>query len=457
MIPPRLVVAVLVLASALAGCVPLPRYEMPQGQAAMPRIVGARGPLTAAQSKAVIQRLANAAGDEGMLARHLAIEEAVAETPLVSGNRTRILRDGPETFRAMFAAIKAAKDHIHLEYFIFEDVESDGETLGDLLLAKRRAGIPISIIYDSIGAAETPEPFFARLRDAGVQLLSFNPANPLQARTGYAPNQRDHRKILLVDGELAIIGGINLSSSYQSGPSSTRKQTAEEDPWRDTDLLIEGPAVAQLQALFLEHWASQKGPALAPARFFPPLPPRGGEIIRIIGSSPDEEIPRYYVTLLSALRNAERSITITAAYFVPTHQEKEDLERAARRGVKVLLLLPGISDSERALDVAHSHYEDLMEAGVEIYETHGMVLHSKIVVVDGVWSVIGSSNFDQRSVLFNDEVDAVVLGRGTAEALGKVFAEDLRQARRVDPVAWASRPLGKRLKEWMSRGIAAML
>ncbi len=444
--------------AALAGCAEPPHYRLAPATGQPPRIVGARGPLSPAQSQAVIARLANAAGDEGMLARHLAIEEAVAETPLVAGNRTRILRDGPETFRAMFAAIRSARDHIHLEYFIFEDVESDGETLGDLLVAKRRQGIPVSIIYDSLGAGGTPDAFLDRLAQAGIQLLSFNPVNPLQARAGYSINRRDHRKILLIDGRLAIVGGINLSSTYQSRPSARPiPATESDDPWRDTDLLIEGPAVAHLQQLFLDHWASQKGPPLAPAAFFPKLEPMGGELVRIIGSTPGDELPRYYVTLLSAIRNAERSIDLTAAYFVPTRQEKHDLIAAARRGVKVRLLLPGLSDSRRALDVARSHYEDLMEAGIEIHEAHGLVLHSKTVTIDGVWSVIGSSNLDHRSVLFNAEVDAVILGRGTADALRRIFEADLARARRIDPKAWANRPIDQRLKETFSRALETLL
>jgi cardiolipin synthase len=442
--------------AALAGCATLPHYVLrPSG--ATPRITGASGPLSPAQSKAVVARLAGAAGDEGMLARHLAIEEAVAETPLVTGNRTRILRDGPETFRAMFAAIRAATDHVHLEYFILEDVESDGERLSDLLLAKRRQGVPVAIIYDSIGAGGTPDAFFDRLAQAGVQLLSFNPVNPFAARAGYSINQRDHRKILLVDGRLAIIGGINLSTTYQSRPSAKPPPGENDDPWHDTDLLIEGPAVGQLQQLFLDQWARQEGPPLAPANFFPAPEASGGETVRIIGSTPEDGIPRYYVTLLSAIRNAERSIDVTAAYFVPTRQEKHDLIAAARRGVRVRLLLPGVSDSQRALDVAHSHYEDLMEAGVEIHEAHGLVLHSKTVTIDGVWSVIGSSNLDHRSVLFNDEVDAVVLGRGTAGALLRLFEADLARAKRIDPKAWARRPFDERVREFLSRAVEALL
>ena len=208
---------------------------------------------------------------------------------------------------------------------------------------------------------------------------------------------------------------------------------------------------------FLNHWAKQKGPPLTIANDFPTIPPKGTEVVRILGSTPAHAIPRYYVTLLSAIRNAEKSISASAAYFVPTHQEMEDLIDAARRGVDVRLLLPDQSDSERAIAVAHSRYSDLLEAGVKIYETHDLVLHSKTVVVDGVWSVIGSSNFDQRSVLFNDEVDAVVLGSATAQAMEKMFDSDVAGARQIDATQWEQRSLGQKIREMMSRVWQEML
>lgn len=155
---------------------------------------------------------------------------------------------------------------------------------------------------------------------------------------------------------------------------------------------------------------------------------------------------------LSAIRTAEQSISVTAAYFVPTHQEREDLAAAARCGVKVRLMLPDQSDSPSAIAVAHSSYADLLEAGVQIYDTHGLTLHSKTILIDGVWSIVGSSNFDQRSILFNDEVDAVVLGIATAAALDKMFDDDMASAERIDPVTWAQRPLLQKLHEFVSRG-----
>ena len=408
--------------------------------------MGARGPLTAQQSRALLDRIGTEAGDDLMLRRHVAIEEAVAESPLVAGNQTHLLADGDETFPAMFRAIKGAKDHLNLEYYILEDIESDGEKLSDLLIAKRQEGVVVNIIYDSYGSDSTKADFFTKLKAAGINLVSFNPVNPLDPQS---LNNRDHRKILVADGAKAIVGGINLSTTYQS--SSVGKSAGikgkPDARWRDTDLEIEGPVVAQLQTLFLEHWNGQKGTPLDVQNFFPVIPPKGTEVVRIIGSTPDHAIPRYYVTLLSAIRNAEKSIWISAAYFVPTDQEEEDLMAAARRGVDVRLLLPGESDSPRALAVGHSHYSDLLEAGVKIYETQNLVLHSKTAVIDGVWSVVGSSNFDRRSVLFNDEVDAVVLGSATAQELQAMFENDIKNAKQIDLADWRRRSLIARINE----------
>jgi cardiolipin synthase len=430
----------------LAGCAVVPKVDDTPPRQGTTQIQGARGPLTAQQSKALIDKIAPEPGDAGILKRHLAIEEAVAETPLVAGNATRLLVDGGQTFAAMFAAIKSAKTTINLEYYILEDIESDGERLGDLLSAKRQQGVAVNIIYDSYGSNATVPEFFTRLKSAGIQIVEFNPVNPLNP---VSLNSRDHRKILVADGATAIVGGINLSTTYQSsGPGkSGGVQSKPGQHWRDTDLQIEGPAVAQLQTLFLEHWSQQKGPPLEREKYFPAVSAKGPDVVRIVGSTPDKEIPRFYVTLLSAIRNAEKNVWLSAAYFVPTDQEKEDLIGAARRGVDVRLLLPSDSDSKMALAIGRSHYASLLEAGVKIYEIQDEVLHSKTASIDGVWTAVGSSNFDPRSVVFNDEVDALVLGSITANSFQKMFEDDLGRARQIEAAAWRRRPLRERFLE----------
>jgi cardiolipin synthase len=443
--------------ATLGGCASVPAVSPAVGKpvvAQTPEIVGSRGPLSLAEVKALVDKLTVGPGEDRLLRRHLAIEQAVAETPLVDGETTRLLRDGPTTFHAMFAAIASARRQIDLEYYILEDVESDGTHLADLLEAKRKEGVAVNIIYDSYGSGDTPKAFFDRLRAAGVNLVEFNPINPLKAKAGYSPNDRDHRKILVVDGRLAIVGGVNLSTEYQNNPiGKSGGLPGEPAPhWRDTDLEISGPAVAQLQALFIEHWRTQKGPPVEDLDAGVTIPrTTGGAVVRIIGSSPAHAVPRYYVTLISAIRSGEKTVTASAAYFVPTEDEVRALTDAARRGVDVRLLLPGRSDSALSLAVGRSHYGALLKAGVKIYETQGLVLHSKTVVIDGVWSAVGSSNFDHRSVIFNDEVDAVVIGADTARELDAMFVDDFRAAKAVDLATWNRRSLGDRLRETWGR------
>jgi cardiolipin synthase len=451
------IVALFLCFSLLAGCAGVPSVSPAIGHSAVaqkPRIVGTAGPLSQAAIKAVTAQLTLAPGDDALLRHHLAIEQAVAETPLVDGETTHILRDGPTTFRAMFAAIRSARHRIDLEYYIFEDVESDGTHIGDLLLAKRQEGVTVNIIYDVYGSGGTPGEFFDRLKQGGVNLIEFNPMNPLKAKAGFKPNNRDHRKILVVDGTTAIVGGINLATDYQSNPIGKSGNSDEQAglPWRDTDIQISGPAVVQLEALFADHWRTQHGPPLIDVEQIPPpAGAKGDAVVRFVGSSPAHTVPRYYVALISALRSAERNITVSAAYFVPTKDEMEALTAAARRGIDVTLILPDKSDSGLSIAVAHSHYGNLLRAGVKIYETHDVVLHSKTVSIDGVWSMIGSSNFDHRSVVFNDEVDAVVIGSATADALDAIYADDRRTARLIDLKTWKHRPITAKGKEVFAR------
>jgi cardiolipin synthase len=437
------------LSLLLVSCAHVPVFDETLASTHSPdeiEIMGARGPLSKRQSKTVLARLAADAPDAGALERHLAVEQAVAESPLFAGNQVRILRDGEQTFPAMFATIHGAKHYLYLEYYIFEDVSCNGEQLGDLLVAKAQEGVQIAVIYDGIGSISTPSDFFTRLQGAGIQVVQFNPPNPLRGGGHFALNERDHRKMLIADGARVIVGGVNLSSTYQSSPGSSLVATPQ-DVWHDTDLEISGPVVIELEKLFQDHWHEQGGAPLTPVSDAPGTKSDGREVVRIIGSTPKLLKARYYVTVLSAIRNAEKNIWMTAAYFAPTHREKEDLIHAARRGVDVRLLLPSRSDSTPALHVQHSHYESLLRSGIKIYERNDGILHSKTMVVDGVWSITGSSNFDYRSVLFNDEVDAVVLGQDTGEQLSTLFQSDLQQATPIDLQAWRKRSTLTKIRE----------
>jgi cardiolipin synthase len=380
----------------------------------------------------------------------LEAQSKIDRTPPTQGNRVTLLRDGSQAFPAMFAAMASAKDSINLEYYTFDDVNSGGRALGDLLADRLRRGVAVSVIYDAYGSKATPSAFLDRLRQEGATLTVFNP-NPLANGKLESPNDRDHRKVMVIDGQVGFVGGINLDHVYENG---VRSAANLDDPahayWRDTEARIEGPAVAELQHDFFDTWAKQGGAALPPRNWYPPLAQRGDQHVRILASAPGDDQPLYYVRLLQALRAARHSISLSTGYFVPTHQEREELARAARRGVHVRLLLPSRSDSVDALDAGHASYEDLLEAGVRIYEVQDAVLHSKFIVIDGVWLAIGSSNFDRRSVVFNNEIDALVFG-SAAVAADKMFDDDVARARAIDLPTWRARPAAERWNEFRVR------
>ena len=450
--------AAIALPLLLGACAQLPSADLVrtwQG-AHQPRVAGARGPMSAKRSAEVLDALKQKVGDIDILQKHVALEEAFAGTPLTTGNRAILLQNGPATYKAMFAAMRTARDHINLESYIIED-DQIGREFSELLLEMQGKGVQVNLIYDSVGAMKTPREFFDRLTQAGIKVLEFNPVNPLKARRDWRINNRDHRKLLIVDGKTAFLGGINISSVYSSGSSGPGGGFASSGgdgsttPWRDTQVQIEGPVVAEFQKMFLNTWSAQHGEPLDVKRYLPQLPPRGGELVRAIGTSGDDENSTIYLTLLSAIENAEKQIYITNAYFVPDKQLMDALLAAVKRGVDVRLLLPGHTDFWAVFHAGRSHYEDLLEGGVRIFERGEALLHSKTVVIDGVWSCIGSANMDWRSFLHNEEINAVILGPEFAQQMLTMFDGDLAKSSEVTVEAWSRRPLHLRMREWAAR------
>lgn len=417
-----------------------------------PQVEGAHGPLSTARSKEILARLKSGAEATSIFDRHLALEQAVSESPLLEGNRVRLLQDGPDTYQAMFAAIKAALDHINMETFTLEDDEV-GRRFADVLIEKQRQGVQVNLIYDSAGSLNTPAEFFKRLRDNGIRTLEFNPINPLTAKAGWQVNQRDHRKLLIIDGKVAFLGGVNISSVY-SGDSFSQRSKVRPDgkiSWRDTDLQIEGPVVAEYQKLFLETWRSQKADPLEERKFFPPPQRQGTEVVRAIGSSPDDPFSLMYVTLISAINSAETEVMLTNAYFVPDPQMLTALKAAAARGVDVRLLLPGHTDSALVFNAGRSYYDELLSGGVKIFERRNALLHAKTALIDGVWTTVGSTNMDWRSYLHNREINAVVLGTEFGDRMRAAFEKDIAESEQITLEKWRSRTLDLRLMEQFSR------
>jgi cardiolipin synthase A/B len=439
----------------LTACSSLPQVAPSTAPATTPtQVEGPRGPLPASRSREILAGLERGADDTGIFDRHLAVEQAVTGAPLVSGNRVRLLEDGPDTYRAMFVAIAAASDHINMETYILEDDEV-GRRFADALIAKQQQGVQVSLIYDSVGTLNTPDEFFQRLRDSGIRTLQFNPVNPTtaMATAGWEVNQRDHRKLLIVDGRTVFLGGINISSVYSGGSSRRASQAGldDEPPWRDTDLQIEGPVVAEFQKLFLATWLAQQGEPLTPRNFFPTPQVQGKEVVRAIGSSPDDEFSLIYVTLLSAIDSAESEVWLTNAYFIPDPQLLAALKAAAARGVDVRLVLPGRTDSALVFHAGRSYYDQMLQDGVIVFERRTALLHSKTAVIDGVWSTVGSTNFDWRSFLHNQEVNAVVLGTEFGDRMRAAFEDDVAQSRQITLEQWRQRSHILYVKEWFSR------
>ncbi|MEO8807159.1 MAG: cardiolipin synthase [Burkholderiaceae bacterium] len=453
-LPCRRALLALPIALLLSACGSLPRIVPDMARSApAPRIEGARGPLSAARSQQIIEGLRSGGKQTDVLDRHLALEQAISDSPLLAGNKVSLLQNGPATYAAMFAAIGAARDHINMETYILDDDEV-GRQFADALIEKQRRGVQVNLIYDAVGAISTPREFFQRLRDADIRVIEFNPVNPLTAKAGWDVNRRDHRKLLIVDGKVAFLGGINISSVYSSGSMVGRQPTGEpgdKQPWRDTHLQIEGPAVAELQKLFLDTWAKQKGEALTARNFFPVLTSVGPEVVHSIGSSPDDAYSLIYATLISAINSAEREVLLTNAYFVPDPQLVACLKDAVARGVNVQLVLPARTDSALVFHAGRSHYSELLRGGIKIYERKNALLHAKTALIDGVWSTVGSTNLDWRSFLHNQELNAVVLGAEFGALMRKAFDDDVAKSQQITLEEWENRSLDLRVKEMFAR------
>ena len=424
----------------------------------------AKGPISNQQSKKIIAKIKKNGLETNIFDKHLALISSIIGSPLMVGNKVDLLVDGPSTYAAMLSAIKNAKDHINMETYIFEDDEV-GQQFAAILIAKQQSGVQVNLIYDSVGSINTPKTFFSMLKDNGINVLEFNPINPLDKRKDWQWNQRDHRKLLIVDGKVAFVGGINISSVYSSGSfggvakrtSKNAKEGENTIPWRDTHLQLAGPVVAEFQKMFTETWQQQKGDALVEKVYFPALTSQGNEVVRAIGSSPDEAYSQIYATLLSAINSAETQVFLTNAYFVPDPQLLAALKDAVKRGADVRLLLPEKTDSSLVFYASRSYYDELLSANVKIYEHQVALLHAKTALIDGVWSTVGSTNLDWRSFVNNQEINAVMLGQDFGAQMQNQFEKDLASSKQITLQEWRQRSIGARIKEQSARLWARLL
>ncbi|MDB5747773.1 MAG: cls [Massilia sp.] len=446
--------AALALVGAVASCRSLPTVDPSPADPAQtnPTVSTARGTLSKGQASNLLQRRwANATADLKALA---VLEEQATGVPLIAGNQVQLLFDGPATMREMMAAVRGATSSINLETYIF-DQDPIGLQFAELLMEKRRQGVTVNVMYDSVGTLGTPQEFFDRMREAGINLLAFNPINPAKAKGNWSINNRDHRKIMVVDGKLAFTGGINISSDYaNSSLFRSRRSTKNVDKnkvgWRDTHVRIEGPAVATLQWAFVNNWVRQEAGDLPPSDYFPRLGPVGDKFVRVLATEPNGH-SEIYRSLLVAINEARKSAHITSAYFVPDQQVIDALVAAAKRGVDVKLVLPGVSDHGLVMHAGRAFYEPLLAGGVRIFQLQVAVLHAKTAVIDEAWSTIGSANIDRRSFIHNYELNVVVIDPAFGRDMESAFNEDLRDSKEVTLEQWRNRPWTDRVKEWASR------
>ena len=454
--------AALLTVLAIAACSSLPVIDRDVARAGTPvQVEAANGRiLSPSQSQALLDKRGLTGAQSDHFERHLALEQEVSGSPLISGNAVVLLQDGPATYAAMFAVIEGARDHINLETFILED-DVVGQRFAEVLLEKQRQGVQVNLIYDAVGSLSTPDAFFQRLKDAGIRVMEFNPVNPLEAKAGWELNDRDHRKLLVVDGTTAFVGGINISAVYSGGSSrgrlrssgsgATAPQRAKDLPWRDTHVQVSGPVVATLQKFFLDTWARQEGEPLAPRNYFPTLNAQGKDIIRAIASSPEDRFSQFYATLISAINAAQSEILLSNAYFVPDPQLKQALVDAVSRGVDVKMVLPSATDSALVFHAGRAHYDELLHGGVKLYERHDVLLHARTVVIDGVWSTVGSSNLDWRSFLHNQEVNVLILGADFGGKMRAAFERDLAASGEITLQQWQRRGMVVRMQELFGR------
>jgi len=356
---------------------------------------------------------------------------------LVPGNRTRALVNGDEIFPEMLEAIRGARKSITFEMYIYWK-GAIGEQFTAALEERARSGVKVHVMIDALGSQKIEKTVLGRLKDAGARVELYN---PVRWDTIARMNNRTHRKIMVIDGAVGFTGGAGIGDEW-SGDAQ------DANHWRDTHFRLEGPAVAQMQAAFMENWIEVTGEVLHGPEYFPELRPVGGELAQFVVSSPGGGGESAQLLYLMSIAAAQRSIQLSAAYFVPDDNEVRQLVEARERGVRVQIIVPGpATDSAAVRRASRSTWGELLRAGVEIYEYQPTFYHVKVMTVDGLWVTVGSTNFDTRSFSTNDEANLNVYDRAFAAEGERIFERDLGRSRRITLEEWEARPLREKLLE----------
>lgn len=382
---------------------------------------------------------------EHSIARHFDAEDAQFGRAMgvllgptnLEGNGVEVLLNGDEIFPSMLAAIRGARKTITFESYIYWS-GSIGREFAEALSERARAGVKVHVLLDWLGSSKLDAAQVAMMESAGVMVRKFHePAWYHLPRM----NNRTHRKVLVVDGTVGFTGGVGIADAWAG-------HAQDPDHWRDTHFRAEGPVVAQMQAVFMDNWIKVTGEVLHGAEYFPPLVKRGESRAQMFSSSPEGGSESMQLMYLLAITAAARTIHLSSAYFVPDDLSLKALVAAATRGVRIQIITPGEHmDAETVRKASRARWGELLEAGVEIFEYQPTMYHCKVMVVDGLWLSVGSTNFDNRSFSLNDEANLNIFDRAFAARQIEIFQQDLARSRAMTLDEWRQRPLVDKLIE----------
>jgi cardiolipin synthase len=367
--------------------------------------------------------------------------------PIIDGNRVENLENGVEIFPAMLAAIRGARSTITFETYIYWS-GSVGRQFADALGERARNGVRVHVLIDWVGSQKMEQPLLDEMESAGVEVHRYH---PLHWYNLTRMNNRTHRKLLVIDGRVGFTGGVGISDEWDG-------DARDPEHWRDSHYRLEGPAVAQMQAAFMNNWIKTTGEVLQGEEYFPALEPVGTALGQVFTSSPSGGGDSMQLMYLLSITAAERTIDLSAAYFVPDPLTRRTLLAALKRGVRLRIIVPGeYIDSEVTKRASRADWGELLQAGAEIYEFQPAMFHCKALIVDSRLVSVGSTNFDNRSFRLNDEANLNVYDADFAARIAAVFDDDLARSRRVSYEAWQRRPWHEKAVEHLSSLFASQM
>jgi cardiolipin synthase A/B len=366
---------------------------------------------------------------------------------IVEGNRVRELLNGDEIFPEMLEAIRGARRTVLFETFIYWSGEI-GDSFADALSDRARAGVKVHVLLDWVGSSRVDDDLIGRMKEAGVEVRKYH---PLRWYNVSRLNNRTHRKLLIVDGTVGFTGGVGIAPQWCGSAQ-------DPDHWRDSHFKVEGPVVAQMQSVMLDNWSKTSGKVLHGPEYFPPLEPRGSQAAQMFASSPSGGSESMLMMYLLAITAATRSIDISSAYFVPDEVSRKAIIAAVERGVRVRIITPGKNtDQDTVRRASRGLWGDLLRAGVQMHEYQPTMYHCKVMIVDGLMTSVGSTNFDMRSFRMNDEANLNVYDEDFARRMTQVFEADLALSRRITYEEWERRPWKTKVREQLLARFGSLL